>query len=176
MKKVLLFSLISLIILFIGTGNLIAQLSNTHDLTITVNILEWYDLSIGETTINFDDRPPTTLPPPQASILADENPVSVRVFAILIPGHSIQLTVNAPNDLTKGSGNDIGIEAISWTASGTGFKDGAMSNGVDVLAGEWSNGWYHWHEGNFEYFFARDYTSQEPGAYEATVTYTLSST
>lgn len=181
MKKISLVSIISLIILFAGSGYLAAQSSqgqSTHDLLITVNILEWYNLSIGEAAITFDDQAPDVSETPgTVSIAANENPVSVRVFAILIPGNSLSLTVNAPNDLSKGSGTDIGIDAISWTASGdTGYVNGTMSKGVDVEAGTWTGSIVHWHVGNFIYFFARDYTTQEPGTYTATVTYTLSST
>jgi len=180
MKKVFLFSLISLIVLFVGSGYLAAQPSqgqSTHNLLIQVNIAEWYDLSIGETAITFDDQaPPVSATPGTVSIAANENSVSVRVFAILVPGNSLQLTVNAPNDLTKGTGTDIGIEAISWTATGDGYVAGIMSKTTNVTAGSWSGAVFHWHPGTFDYLFARDYTTQEPGTYSATVTYTLSST
>jgi len=179
MKKISLFSIISLIVLFAGSGYLAAQPSqgqSTHDLLITVNILEWYDLSIGETAITFDDQaPPVSATPGTVSIAANENSVSVRVFAILVPSNSLQLTVLASGDLVDGT-KTIGIEAISWSAGGDGYVAGIMSKTTNVTAGSWSGAVFHWHTGTFDYSFARDYTTQEPGIYTATVTYTLSST
>ncbi|MDW3227252.1 MAG: hypothetical protein PHR93_07270, partial [Acidobacteriota bacterium] len=68
----------------------------------------------------------------------------------------------------------IGIGAISWKATGTGYVDGAMSTSGNITAGSWSGSILHWHEGSFTYSFLRDYTTQAPGTYTASATYTLS--
>jgi len=166
------------LLLLAGSSNLLAQSQNqdTQDVTFQVQLFEWYDLYIAQTTITFTDRPPTVgNPPTNVSIAANENPVDVRVFAIILPGDTLSLTVKANGDLKKGSGSDIGIDAISWTATGDGYQAGTMSTSTDVTAGTWTSAIFHWHTGTFSYFFARDYQNQEPGTYTATATYTLSS-
>ena len=174
MKKLLSLALALGLIAFVGTNSsLYAQ--DTETITFNVTLAEWYDLFFDQTTITFTDVQPTPSPSPgTASIPADNGPVSVRVFALLLPASSLQLTVRANGDLAKGSGSDIGIDAITWTATGSGYQAGTMSTATDVMAGSWSGSIVHWHTGTFSYLFARDYENQEPGTYAATATYTLS--
>ena len=176
MKKLLSLALALGLITFAGTNSsLYAQDSET--ITFNVNLAAWYDLYLDQTTITFTDVEPTPSPSPgTTSIPADNGPVSVRVFALLLPASSLQLTVRANGDLTRGSGPNIGIAAITWTATGSGYSPGpiAMSTTADVGAGSWTGSILHWHEGTFSYLFARDYENQEPGTYTATATYTLS--
>jgi hypothetical protein len=174
MKKLMTFLLAMGLLAFIGSYSLFAQ--STQNVTFRVNLLEWYDLSIGNTTITFTDQAPAIQnPPPSVNIAANENPVSVRVFALVAPTATLRLTATANGDLTKGSGNDININAISWTvASGSGFLAGTLQNAVAVNAGSWTGSAFHWHQGGYNYAFIRDYQTQEPGTYTATVTYTLS--
>lgn len=174
MKKLLLLALALGLITFAGTNSsLYAQ--DTETITFNVTLSAWYDLSLDQTTITFTDVEPTPSPSPgTTSIPADNGPVSVRVFALLLPASSLQLTVRANGDLTRGSGPDIGIAAITWTATGSGYQPGGMSTATDEVAGSWTGSILHWHEGTFSYLFARDYENQEPGTYTATATYTLS--
>lgn len=175
MKKYLSIFAATLIALF-GFSS-IAHAQATEDITITVALLEWYDISLSATDITFDDVMPTpSQTPGTTSIAANENAVDVRVFALIIPGSSLSLTVRANGDLTDGGTNTIGIGAVSWTVTGAGYVAGTMSTAADVAVGSWAGiaGVLHWHEGTFSYFFERDYENQVPATYTATATYTLS--
>jgi len=167
MKKTL--TILSVVLL--AAGGLFAQ--STKDLTMTVNLSAWYDLSLSPTSISFTDVAPTAADSPAAvSIKSNEGAVTVRAFAVTGSGKTLNLTVKANGDLTSGS-DTIGIGAISWKATGSGYVDGAMATS-NVTAGSWSGSILHWHEGSFTYSFLRNYTTQAPGAYTASATYTLS--
>ena len=167
MKKTL--TILSVVLL--AAGGLFAQ--STKDLTMTVNLSAWYDLSLSATSISFTDVAPTAAAAPAAaSIAANEGAVSVRAFAVTGAGKTLSLTVKANGDLVSGS-DTIGIGAISWVSTGSGYVDGAMATS-NVTAGSWTGSILHWHEGSFTYSFLRNYTTQAPGAYTASATYTLS--
>ncbi len=174
MKKLITFLLVLGLLVFSGSNVLLAQA--TQNLTFQVNLAEWYDLYFANTTITFTDQAPAIQnPPPSVNINSNENPNAVRVFALVRASDSLRLTVTANGNLTKGSGIDINISAISWTvASGAGFVAGTLQNGSAVNAGSWTGSAFHWHQGGFNFVFARDYQTQEPGAYTTTATYTLS--
>ena len=167
MKKTL--TILSVVLL--AAGGLFAQ--STKDLTMTVNLSAWYDLSLSAASISFTDVAPTAAAAPAtASIAANEGAINVRAFAVTEKGKKLSLTVKANGDLVSGS-DTIGIGAISWASTGSGYVDGAMA-ASNVTAGSWSGSILHWHEGTFTYSFLRDYTTQTPGSYTATATYTLS--
>lgn len=167
MKKTL--TILSVVLL--AAGGLFAQ--STKNLTMTVNLSAWYDLSLSAASISFTDVAPTVAAAPAAvPIAANEGAVSVRAFAVTGAGKTLSLTVKANGDLVSGS-DSIGIGAISWTSTGVGYVGGAMAKS-NVTAGSWSGSILHWHEGTFTYSFLRDYATQAPGAYTASATYTLS--
>jgi len=167
MKKTL--TILSVVLL--AAGGLFAQ--STKDLTMTVNLSAWYDLSLSAASISFTDVAPTAAAAPAtASIAANEGAINVRAFAVTEKGKTLSLTVKANGDLVSGS-DTIGIGAISWASTGSGYVDGAMATS-NVTAGSWTGSILHWHEGSFTYSFLRDYTTQTPGAYTASATYTLS--
>ena len=167
MKKTL--TILSVVLL--AAGGLFAQA--TKNLDMNVNLSAWYDLSLGAASISFTDVAPTAAASPAAvSIESNEGAVTVRAFAVTGIGKTLNLTVKANGDLTSGS-NTIGIGAISWKATGVGYVGGAMAKS-NVTAGSWSGSILHWHEGSFTYSFLRDYTTQAPGDYTASATYTLS--
>ncbi len=167
MKKTL--TILSVVLL--AAGGLFAQ--STKNLTMTVNLSAWYDLSLSAASISFTDVAPTAAAAPATvSIAANEGAVSVRAFAVTGAGKTLSLTVKANGDLVSGS-DSIGIGAISWASTGSGYVNGAMATS-NVTAGSWSGSILHWHEGSFTYSFLRDYTAQAPGTYTASATYTLS--
>lgn len=167
MKKTL--TILSVVLL--AAGGLFAQ--STKNLTMTVNLSAWYDLSLSAASISFTDVAPTAAAAPATvSIAANEGAVSVRAFAVTGAGKTLSLTVKANGDLVSGS-DSIGIGAISWASTGSGYVNGAMATS-NVTAGSWSGSILHWHEGSFTYSFLRDYTTQAPGDYTASATYTLS--
>ena len=167
MKKTL--TILSVVLL--AAGGLFAQ--STKNLTMTVNLSAWYDLSLSAASISFTDvAPDIQAVPGTKSIAANEGAVSVRAFAVTGAGKTLSLTVKANGDLDSGS-DSIGIGAISWTSTGVGYVGGEMAKS-NVTAGSWSGSILHWHEGSFTYSFLRDYTTQAPGDYTASATYTLS--
>ena len=167
MKKTL--TILSVVLL--AAGGLFAQ--STKNLDMTVNLSAWYDLSLGAASISFTDvAPDIQAVPGTKSIAANEGAVSVRAFAVTGAGKTLSLTVKANGDLVSGS-DTIGIGAISWASTGSGYVGGAMATS-NVTAGSWTGSILHWHEGSFTYSFLRNYTTQAPGAYTASATYTLS--
>ena len=167
MKKTL--TILSVVLL--AAGGLFAQ--STKNLTMTVNLSAWYDLSLSAASITFTDvAPDIQAVPGTKSIAANEGAVSVRAFAVTGAGKTLSLTVKANGDLDSGS-DSIGIGAISWASTGSGYVNGEMATS-NVTAGSWSGSILHWHEGSFTYSFLRDYATQAPGAYTASATYTLS--
>ena len=167
MKKTL--TILSVVLL--AAGGLFAQ--STKNLTMTVNLSAWYDLSLSAASITFTDvAPDIQAVPGTKSITANEGAINVRAFAVTGAGKTLSLTVKANGDLVSGP-DSIGIDAISWTSTGVGYVGGAMAKS-NVTAGSWSGSILHWHEGTFTYSFLRDYATQAPGAYTAFATYTLS--
>jgi hypothetical protein len=168
MKKTL--TILSLMALM--AGGLFA--ATTQNVNMTVNLSAWYDLSVGTSSLTFNDvQPAISATPGTQTITAAEGAVAVRAFAVTKISDTLKLYVVANSDLTAGS-TTIGIDAITWTASGSGYAGGTMAK-TSVEAGSWGSAVLHWHQGSFTYSFLRDYVNQAPGAYTATATYTLSS-
>lgn len=144
---------------------------HSQEVTFQVTLIEWYDLYIGTNTVTFADVAPEPGPnPPTTPLPANENPVYVRAFAILVPPSTLQLSVTAAGDFHT----TIPASTVSWTVSGDGYLDGSLSTGTAVTVGHWSGGILHWHEGQLFFSFLRDYVNQEPGTYSITATFTLS--
>jgi len=175
MKKIAsLLSATAFLVILCGGSALFAQ--DSKNVTFQVTLSAYYNLSIGQTTITFSDEKPASVENPTGvSIGANENPVIVTTSAIINKSKKLKLTVTANGNLIDGD-KTIDIGAISWTVTGdSGYQLGTLQLGTDVTAGSWEKGSiHHNHVGNFKYFFARDYKTQEPGIYTATATYTLS--
>ncbi|MGB9835386.1 MAG: hypothetical protein ACPLRX_01445 [Candidatus Saccharicenans sp.] len=170
LKKVLLgLSLVALLSL----SPVLAQV--TKQVTFQVNLLEWYDLSLDKTALTFSDIAPSYVSNPSTrSISANEGPLSVTVFAIVIPTAQVRLTVTAQGDLTAGS-YTIPASNISWTGTGSGFaSSGSLQNGTAVGVGSWSGSVFYYVTGQMNFSFLRDYINQVPGNYSLTATFTLS--
>ncbi|MCX7974349.1 MAG: hypothetical protein N3B16_07590 [Candidatus Aminicenantes bacterium] len=140
--------------------------------TFQVTLYEWYDIYISPSTITFTDVPPEiSSSPPKVRIEANENPVSVRAFAIIFPKSNLQLTVTANSDFDA----TIPASTVSWDASGSGYQAGQLLAGKPVVVGQWTGSTIvHWHEGKLNFYFDRDYVNQVPGTYSITATFTLS--
>lgn len=167
-KKLIIFLNIIGFLLLVSVA---ALAQDTKDVTFQVTLAEWYDLYIGTNSVTFTDVPPQiSQNPPNVSIAANENPVSVRVFAIIIPSSSLQLTVTANDDFHT----TIPATTVRWEASGSGYQDGNLKAGTAVTVGYWSGAIFYWHSGQLNFSFLRDYVNQQPGTYSITATYTLS--
>ncbi len=169
MKK----TLIMVLVIVVLAGAAMADATQT--VNMTVNLSAWYNLSFSGASLTFTDVAPATYSasPAAKSILANEGAITVNAFAVIKSTQTLNLTVKATGDLTDGT-NTIGVGAITWTATGTNFVAGAMNKTTAQSAGSWGAAVLHYHTGTFTYSFLRDYTTQAPGAYTATATYTLS--
>ena len=169
MKKTMFLTLAALLV--IGGNGLFAQ--TTKDVTLTVSLSAWYNLTIGAAAVSFADVAPTPgETPANATIAGSPANVSVAAFAVCGSGQTLTLTVKSATDLVDGT-KTIGIGAISWTVTGAGYTPGAMTT-TGSSAGLWTGSILHYHTGTFNYSFLRNYTTQAPGTYTATATYTLS--
>lgn len=158
-------------VLFMAVSMVPALAQASRDLNFVVTLAEWYDLYIGQNTITFTDVAPAIQQnPPSVQIPANENPVDVRAFAILIPSSSLTLTVTAQTDFDA----TIPASTVSWTVTGAGYQAGSLQAGTPVTVGSWSGAAFHWHEGTMSFSFLRDYLTQAPGTYSLIATYTLS--
>ena len=171
MKKLLFVSLAALLVM--GGSGLFAQ---SDTVNLAVNLQAWYNLNIDTATVTFTESvaPTPGATPPTADVAGSPASINVAAFAVCSSGQTLNLNVTAP-DLTAAGGLTIGVGAISWTVTGSGYSAGAMSNG-GTLAGSWSGSILHYHTGTFSYKFVRNFNTQAPGAYTATATYTLSAT
>jgi hypothetical protein len=175
MKKLVFLTLAALLVM--GGNGLFGQASKT--VNITVNLAAWYSLSVTPAALTFNDAipPAVPIPPAPTTIDANENPVAVRAFAILLPGKTLRLTLKANGTALQGTaaGNTIAFDAIKWTTPSVaaGFVGGTLSMS-DETVGSWLTNWYHDHSGDLNFTFDRDYTTQAPDTYTATATYTLS--
>jgi len=169
MKK----SLIMVLGLVVMAG--VALADATQNINMTVNLQAWYNLSFSGSSLTFTDVAPATYSasPATKSIAANEGAISVDAFAVIKSSQTLNLTVKANGDLTDGT-NNIGIGAITWAATGSGYAAGTMNKTTAQSAGSWTSSILHYHSGTFTYSFLRDYTSQAPGTYTASATYTLS--
>jgi len=157
--------------LLLGVVHAQAQVLTTKDVTFQVTLAEWYDLYIGTNSVTFTDVAPSISETPGTlQIAANENPVDVRVFAIIVPASSLRLTVTASGDFHS----TIPASTVSWTVSGSGYQAGSLQAGTAVTVGQWSGSVFHWRTGQLNFSFLRDYVTQEPGTYSITATYTLS--
>ncbi len=163
------FGFLGLLALLLSVSPLMAQA--TKNVTFQITLAEWYDLYISQDTITFTDVAPTPAQSPTTvQIPANEGPVNVRAFAIMVPSSSLTLTVTANSNFHT----TIPASTVSWTVTGAGYQAGNLSNGTAVTVGSWSGSILHWHEGTLNFYFLRDYATQEPGSYSITATYTLS--
>lgn len=157
-------------VLLVALSPILGQ-NQSREVTFQVTLFEWYDLYISTNSITFIDVPPDIVQfPPPKQIPAEQNPVDVRAFAILIPPSTLQLTATANSDFHS----TIPASTVSWTATGTGYQAGQLQTGTAVTVGQWSGSILHYHEGQLNFSFYRDYVSQEPGSYSITATFTLS--
>jgi hypothetical protein len=152
-------------LLALGVGSPTHAATDTKTLTVNATVNAVAGLSFGTTSLNFASADPGA----SSSIAATENPVSVTVNARTSTTGSVTLTVLAGGDLVSGS-DTIGINNVSWTATGSGFVAGTMNKTTAQSAGSWSGSGIR--TGSFSYALANSW-SYASGAYTASVTYTL---
>lgn len=163
MKKKILVSAICLGFVFMA-GAAFAQ-TDSKPLTVNAAVNARASLTLGTTSISFPDADPDTVPSIASS------PASVSVTAKVRTGSASTATLThlAADDLKSGS-DVIGINNVTWTASGGGFVPGTMNKTTAQTAGSWTGSGNR--SGSFSYFLANswDYAT---GSYNASTSYTL---
>lgn len=139
--------------------------STSSNVTVSATVAATAKLTLGATTVTFDDKDPDSF----ASIAANEGAVSIVAKGKTSTGSSITLTLQAANDLTSGS-DIIGIGNVTWTASGGGFAAGTMSKSSAVTVGSWANSGER--SGSVNFALANSW-SYATGSYSVSATYTL---
>jgi len=110
--------------------------------------------------------------PTGALIPQNEPPVVVTVKTTTRRAVRIYARIVVTGDLTDpNSGATIPAEAISWTASGSGFNSGSLSKATPQQIGDWNRSGIY--QGTLTFNF-QDNTSYYPGTYILVVTVTVS--
>ena len=133
--------------------------------TLSVNLAARAKLEFGSLALSFLDSNPDSVP----SVPANVNPLSVTSSARTGSSLTTTLTCLASGDLTTGS-DTIPIGNMSWTATGSGYVAGTMSNSTGQAAGSWAGSGKR--AGTFSYYLASSWL-YITGVYSTTITYTL---
>jgi hypothetical protein len=163
MKKLSLALVIGFSLVLIAGGAFAA--TDTENLTVNAIVADSATLTISRADINFPDANPDTTP----LIANSDGAVTITVQTRTTATGNVTLTHQAASNLTSGT-NHIGINQVSWTASGTGFVGGIMNNSADVSAGSWTGSGSR--SGTFNYALANSWL-YAVGTYTASSTYTL---
>jgi len=107
--------------------------TDTKPLTVNAVVAARAVLTVSTAVINFADADPDTTP----SITATEGPVSVTAKGKTTAAGNITLTLLASGDLASGT-DTIGINNVTWTATGAGYSNGTMSSLAAQTVGSWT--------------------------------------
>ncbi len=158
-------------LLGLAAGLLTAQ--TTANLAVNATIGSRFKLELNSNTVTFTR---VANPMGEPSILQNEAPIQVTVKAttsrFLLWPQSFHLRLQAIGQLIDSStGATIPVEAITWSASGSGFvTSGTLTAGSDLLLGTWdSSGSYL---GTIRFAF-KDNPNYAPGVYRLTVTFSV---
>lgn len=141
-----------------------ANIIRSATMTATVNALA--KLTLSRATLAFPPDDPDTV----LMIPASGGPLTITAKGRAAVGLVITLSVSANQDLQSGL-DVIPISKISWTATGPGFTNGALSAEVAQPVASWTSSGSWVGAQTFRFANSWDYV---PGTYSATLTYTLS--
>ena len=133
--------------------------------TVSATVNAKAKLTLSQSTLTFADADPTATP----SITATEGAVNVTVASRTSTSGAVTLTVLAGGDLVSGS-DSIGINNITWGASGGGFVGGTLNKTTAQSVGSWTGSGSR--SGTVTHALANSY-SYATGSYTASITYTL---
>lgn len=159
------YMLLGVALLAVAVAQPLGAATASSNLTVAATISATASLTVGSAAINFPDANPDTTP----SISATENPVSVTAKGKTSNGGTITLTLLASGDLTSG-GNTIGIDNVTWTATGSGYAGGTMNKTAAQTVGSWTNSGNR--SGSLSFALANSW-SYATGSYAASATFTL---
>jgi hypothetical protein len=152
----------TLLIVLLAATPAVAQ---TATATLSANLGGLAKLSFSSNSITFPDGDPDVLPQ------LDAGPLTIVAKARATQGSTVTLTVQANDDLRSGV-DTIPADALSWTASGTGFGSGTISRTAPQLVASWNGSGVR--AGTQTYRFRNRWT-HPIGTYSVSLLYTLSS-
>lgn len=164
MKKLSLFGIVVLgLLMMVGSA---FGASDPKNLTINATVTATAKLSLSDASISFADADPDTI----LSIPSTPPSVTVDAKAKTSTGSTVTLKVVTGDDLKSGT-DSIDITNASWTHTGAGFLDGAMSKTPPgTTVGSWAGSGNR--SGTLTFHLANSW-NYATGGYSATATYTL---
>lgn len=139
--------------------------SETSTITASAVIGGLAKLSLSSLTIVFPDSDPDQVP----VVPAAGGPVIITAKARATPGGTVTLTVEAVDDLRSGT-EVIPASALTWTATGDGFVEGAVGRGTARTVASWPGSGVRT---GAQAYGLRNLWSYQTGTYTLTLTYTL---
>jgi hypothetical protein len=139
--------------------------TDTGTATASATVASTAKLTVGATTVTFDNKDPDTT----ASITANEGAISITAKAKTSKGSTVTLTVVAGGDLISSGNTPIPISNVTWTAGGSGFMPGTLSTTVQTV-GSWTDSGNR--SGTVTFFLANAW-NYNTGSYSAPLTFTL---
>jgi hypothetical protein len=132
MKKAVWSGVIAAAGLFLFAASASAQAqTDSKSINVTVNVNARAKLTLGTNAITFGDQDPDTVP------TLTSTPVSVDVKARTAANGSVTLTVIAGTDFENAAGDEIALNTLTWTATGTDFVPGASNRTTAQSVGTW---------------------------------------
>jgi hypothetical protein len=140
-----------------------AQTTANGSINVTATVNAKAKLTLGVAAINFADADPDVSPTLAATAF------NVDVKARTTAGSTVTLTVLASDDLISGT-DVIGIGALTWAATGTGYVAGTSNKTTAQTVGSWAGSGNN--SGTQTYSLVNSWT-YATGTYAATLNYTL---
>lgn len=162
--RVLLFGLLLLAGLLAAVPPVPAA-SLAQSVTASANIAAIARLSLAPATITFMDADPDLVP----AMPSSTGPIALSARARTPPGARVTLSLLANDDLRSGLVT-IPIEALTWTAQGSGFLGGTASRTAAQLVGSWTDSGVR--SGTQAFALANSWTLPS-GTFTGTLVYTL---
>ena len=163
MKKAVWSGVLAAAVLALCSTPAFAQATATGSVTVTANVSAKAKLTLGAASVTFNDADPDVTP-----LLTATAALSVDVKARTAAASTVSLTVQSSGDLDNGSAT-IGINNLTWTATGTNFVAGTMATSAVTLA-SYTGGGNHAGLQTYRLVNSWNYAT---GTYTATITYTL---
>jgi hypothetical protein len=148
-------------VVLVASTSAFAQASASGSIGVTANVAAKAKLTLGAAAIVFADADPDAVPVMTATAVT----IDVKARA----SGAVTLTVLATGDLVSG-GNTIGINNLTWAASGSGFVAGISDKTTAQTVGSWAVSGSP--SGTQTYSLPNSWT-YATGTYTVTLNYTL---
>jgi hypothetical protein len=133
--------------------------------TLSSNMPPLARLSLSANSLSFPDADPDLVP----QIVSAGGPITITAKVRAGRDALVTLTVQADDDLRSGIGV-LPVSLITWTASGPGFVNGAMSRTAPQLVGSWIGSGVR---SGIQTFRFENRWTHPSGTYTVTLLYTL---